>query len=184
MKKSIVKYCNQLLKFHKKKNSKLYKIISLIIGAIFFLIILPAIFIFVGRTVEIYLFQINNSILELTVVLISIPLGLFFLFWTTLFQWKIGKGTPAVNAPTEKLVTSGPYKLCRNPIEFGAIFYYLGIGTLIDNLVIGIICMFLGFVIGSIYNKFIEEKELQMRFGKEYEEYKKHTPFILPKIWK
>ncbi len=183
MKKNIMKYYSYLLKFHERENSTSYKLVSLMIGGVFFLIILPAIFIFLGRVIDSYLFEINNPLLELIIVLVSIPLGLFFLFWTTFFQWKIGKGTPALNAPTEKLVTTGPYKLCRNPIEFGAIFYYLGIGTLIDNLVIGIICMLLGFFVGSIYHKFIEEKELQMRFGKEYEEYKKHTPFILPKFW-
>ncbi len=178
-----MKYFEYLLRFHKRINSKSYKLISLILGGIFFLVILPAVFIFLGRVVENYFFTINNATLEWTIVLICIPLGLFFLFWTTFFQWKMGQGTPAVNAPTEKLVTNGPYKLCRNPIEFGAIFYYLGIGTLIDNTVIGIICMFLGFAVGTIYHKFIEEKELQLRFGKEYEEYKKNTPFLLPKIW-
>ena len=30
------------------------------------------------------------------------------------------------------------------------------------------------------YLKIIEEKELQMRFGDEYIEYKKKTPFIIP----
>lgn len=30
------------------------------------------------------------------------------------------------------------------------------------------------------YLKLIEEKELQMRFGNEYLEYKKKTPFIIP----
>ena len=30
------------------------------------------------------------------------------------------------------------------------------------------------------YLKIIEEKELQMRFGNEYIEYKKKTPFIIP----
>jgi len=30
------------------------------------------------------------------------------------------------------------------------------------------------------YLKIIEEKELQLRFGNEYVEYKKKTPFIIP----
>ena len=30
------------------------------------------------------------------------------------------------------------------------------------------------------YLKIIEEKELQMRFGDEYIEYKKKTPFMIP----
>ena len=31
-----------------------------------------------------------------------------------------------------------------------------------------------------VYLKLIEEKELEMRFGQDYLEYKKNTPFILP----
>jgi protein-S-isoprenylcysteine O-methyltransferase Ste14 len=30
------------------------------------------------------------------------------------------------------------------------------------------------------YIKLIEEKELELRFGKEYLDYKKDTPFIIP----
>jgi len=31
------------------------------------------------------------------------------------------------------------------------------------------------------YIKFIEEKELEQRYGDEYVEYKKRTPFIIPR---
>ncbi len=169
--------------FHKKKKSLTYKVISLIIGVIFFLIILPSIFMFIGTCLKEYLPTVDINILDLIIIIISIPLGLFFLIWSTLVQWKIGKGTPAPNASTNNLVITGPYKLCRNPIELGAIFYYLGLGTLVDTLMTGIISMILGFIIGSIYHKFVEEKELELRFGKEYEEYKKTTPFLFPKFW-
>jgi protein-S-isoprenylcysteine O-methyltransferase Ste14 len=78
------------------------------------------------------------------------------------------------------LVTTGPYKLCRNPIEFGAIFYYLGIGTIAGGITVGIACFLLGLTIGSAYHKLIEESELEARFGDEYRQYKKKTPFLLP----
>ncbi len=169
--------------FHKKKKSPTYKLIALTIGATFFLIIMPTIFIMFGTWLKGYLPSIDIHVLNLVIIIISIPVGLFFLLWSTLVQWKIGKGTPAPIASTDKLVVTGPYKLCRNPIELGAIFYYLGIGTLADTLMTGIINMILAFIIGSLYHKFVEEKELQLRFGKEYEEYKKTTPFLFPKLW-
>ena len=114
----------------------------------------------------------------------SLIVGLFFLIWTTIFQWKIGEGVPAPNAPTQHLVITGPYKLCRNPIEFGAIFYYLSIGTIIGGITVGIICFLLGLIIGSVYHKFIEEIELEIRFGNEYKQYKKNTPFLIPRFRK
>jgi len=104
--------------------------------------------------------------------------------WTTVFQWKIGEGVPTPNAPTQHLVTTGPYKLCRNPIEFGAIFYYFGIGTIVQGITVGIICFLLGLIIGSVYHKFIEEIELETRFGDEYKQYRNSTPFLIPKLRK
>ncbi|ACF42678.1 methyltransferase family protein [Pelodictyon phaeoclathratiforme] len=116
--------------------------------------------------------------------MVAIFFGLFFLLWATYTQWFIGKGTPAPNAPTQTLVVVGPYKLCRNPIELGAIFYYTGIGTLFGTLTVGFICGTLGFVFGTLYHKLIEEKELALRFGQDYLAYKKEVPFLFPAIRK
>jgi protein-S-isoprenylcysteine O-methyltransferase Ste14 len=159
---------NFLLKFSGKNNSKQYKIISLTFGTIFFLAILPSIFIIVGFWVENYITINLNRIIELIISIIGIIIGLYFLIWATITQWKIGNGTPAPNAPTQHLIIIGPYKYCRNPIELGAILYYLGIGTFVGGIIVGIICCVLGFTVGSIYHKFIEEKELEKRFGEEY----------------
>ncbi len=172
-----------IVSFHRKKKSITYKVISLLVGASFFMVILPFVFITFGSWLKHYLPAVDIHILDWIIVVVSMPLGLFFLIWSTWFQWKVGKGTPAPNASTDKLVVTGPYKLCRNPIELGALFYYLGLGTLVDGLITGSISMILVFIIGSLYHKFIEEKELQLRFGKEYEDYKKKTPFLFPKLW-
>jgi protein-S-isoprenylcysteine O-methyltransferase Ste14 len=58
----------------------------------------------------------------------------------------------------------------------------LGIGTFFEGLMVGIISCVLGFTVGSIYHKFIEEKELEERFGDEYKKYKQNIPFLFPKI--
>ena len=173
---------NRLLQFSRKNHSKSYKIISLILGAIFFLGILPGLFIWGGLFFKDQVLIHIIKILELVVSILGLPTGLFFMLWATWTQWKIGKGTPAPNAPTQHLVIVGPYKYCRNPIEFGAVLYYLGIGTYIGGIVVGLICCMSGFTIGSIYHKFFEEKELEERFGEEYKQYKENTPFIFPRI--
>ncbi len=142
-----------ILGFHNKKNTTLYKYFSLAVGALFFLVILPSFFIWIGSFVDKYFSQL-----------------------------KIGKGTPAPNAPTEKLVITGPYKLMRNPIEFGAILYYFGLGTITFSYTVGFVCFLLGLIIGSSYHKFIEEKELEQRFGEDYIKYKKNVPFLIPRI--
>jgi len=166
------------------KTSLAYKLLSLTLGAIFFLVILPFSFFVVGTQINLYLGFKFPKFLEILITVTTIPFGLFFLLWATYTQWQIGKGTPAPNAPTQRLIIVGPYSLCRNPIEFGAIFYYLGIGTLFGNLTIGFTCGTMGFIFGTLYHKLVEERELALRFGQDYISYKHKVPFILPCIWR
>jgi protein-S-isoprenylcysteine O-methyltransferase Ste14 len=34
-----------------------------------------------------------------------------------------------------------------------------------------------------VYIKFLEEREMEIRFGEAYQEYRKQTPFIIPRLW-
>ena len=171
-----------ILRFHNKRYSTLYKCLSLSFGVLFFLVILPLFFIWIGSFVDKY-FSINGSgIIKFLISILSIITGLFFLFWATYTQLMIGKGTPAPNAPTQKLIVNGPYKLMRNPIEFGAIIYYFGLGTITFSYSVGFVCFLLGLAIGSSYHKFVEEKELEHRFGEDYIKYRQNVPFLIPRI--
>ena len=107
---------------------------------------------------------------------------MFFLVWATVTQIEIGRSTPALNAPTERLVIHEPYRLSRNPIEFGALFNYFDFGLLFGIFTHGVTCMILGLFFGSIYHKFIEEKELLLRFGEQYENYRNETLFLIPRL--
>jgi protein-S-isoprenylcysteine O-methyltransferase Ste14 len=64
-------------------------------------------------------------------------------------------------------------------MTLGTIMAYGGIAILIGSFTALLaVALFAAILIG--YLKIIEEKELQMRFGNEYIEYKKKTPFIIP----
>jgi protein-S-isoprenylcysteine O-methyltransferase Ste14 len=47
---------------------------------------------------------------------------------------KIGQGTPAPMMPTRRLLVTGPYHLCRNPMVLGTIIAYLGVVVLTGSL--------------------------------------------------
>ena len=176
---------NKLLTFSREEKTNSQKIFSFIFGIILFLCILPGLFILIGIYSKDYVLLTLTKIykfIELTVSIAGMAVGLFFIIWAALSLWKIGKGTPTLDAPTQELVISGPYRLCRNPMGFGVLLYYLGIGTLIGGLVVGIMCFIFGITIGSIYHKFFEESELEERFGEEYKQYKEKTPFLFPRI--
>jgi protein-S-isoprenylcysteine O-methyltransferase Ste14 len=60
-----------------------------------------------------------------------------------------------------KLITEGPYRFVRNPIYTGM----------------------LGMLVGLIIRVRSEEKLLRAAFGKEFEDYAKHVPAVLPGIY-
>jgi protein-S-isoprenylcysteine O-methyltransferase Ste14 len=175
-------YLNLLLEFSQKERSFLFRLVSLSLGAILFLVIVPLILInlaeLLGRPIRIDW----PRPAEIPVAFASTALGIIFVIWSIVSQWFIGKGTPAPAAPTQKLIVVGPYKLCRNPIQLGLVLYYLGIGTFWRSLTVGFTSFLTALVIGSFYHKFVEEKELLIRFGEEYRNYRERTPFLIPRF--
>ena len=108
-------------------------------------------------------------------------LGVFFLLWTIKAQREIGKGTPMPLMATRKLVVQKPYSYCRNPLAFGLVNFYFGISIFIGSPS-SVLMVFVFSAIILSYIKFIEEKELEQRYGDEYVEYKKRTPSIIPRL--
>ena len=123
----------------------------------------------------------GNTALRLIIGSILIVLGLFFLLWTTKVQREIGKGTPMPLMATQKLIIQKPYSYCRNPLAFGLINFYFGISIFIGSIS-SIVAVAIFSVIILLYNKFIEEKELEKRYGDDYTTYKQTTPFLLPRL--
>jgi protein-S-isoprenylcysteine O-methyltransferase Ste14 len=116
-----------------------------------------------------------NPILGCTLVVS----GFALVVWTVRLQYVIGKGTPAPQVPTQRLLTNGPYAHTRNPMTLGALLLYLGIGIWMGSGVVIILTV----IIFSVLLKYIhshETQELAERFGDEYLEYQKRTPFLLP----
>ena len=64
----------------------------------------------------------------------------------------------------------------------GVILYYLGISSYLSSLTVGLSAFLIVLIIASCYHKFVEEKELMLRFGDEYKKYREKTPFLIPKL--
>ena len=112
-------------------------------------------------------------------VIITALGGALYLWTIALFARAQGTQVPVV--PTQRLVTSGPYAVSRNPMLTSAIIMVCGGGVLLDSWSF----MAGGLVIPTaylVYLKVVEERELEARFGDEYLSYKSSTPFIVPRL--
>jgi len=111
--------------------------------------------------------------------------GVVFAAWSNLFLFTVGKGGPtdafgvSVSPQTQKLVTSGPYRYCRNPMVFGAFSLYASV-VIFLNSIEGLLVLLCFLLLGILFLKKSEEKRLIRDFGEEYLEYRKKVPMIFP----
>jgi protein-S-isoprenylcysteine O-methyltransferase Ste14 len=172
---------NNFIKWQNQDNSNKNRILALVIGALIFPITIPVFLIFVIPHVDSFLgissfFYGAGNIIIGTMAIIF---GGIVAIWTIVTQITLASGTPFPMLPTKRLLIVGPFKYCRNPMTLGTIIAYVGIAIIIGT-VTGLMVVAIFAAILVLYLKIIEEKELQMRFGSEYIEYKKTTPFIIP----
>jgi protein-S-isoprenylcysteine O-methyltransferase Ste14 len=91
-------------------------------------------------------------------------------------------GTPMPFKPPARLITTGIYAYVRNPMVVAGILIGEGLGFLFGSASLILIFIPLLTLLGFIYLKFVEERELELRFGSEYLEYKKRVPMFIPKL--
>lgn len=80
-----------------------------------------------------------------------------------------------------KLITTGPYSLCRNPLYFFSMLGVLGIGFATETALFPLVLM----VPFALYYPFViksEETRLAALFGEEYDEYKRQVPAFFPRL--
>jgi len=92
----------------------------------------------------------------------------------------LGSGANAFRL-TKHIVEADIYKYTRNPMSLGYYLFLLSVGFMSGStlLTLGVL---LGLIPAHVFFlKFFEELELELRFGESYLEYKKSTPFLIPK---
>jgi len=172
---------DHFVKWQKQDHSPQKRILALLCGALIFpttiplllAVVLPRIDAFFG--IGSFFYGLGNIIVGVA----AIAVGGFIAIWTIVIQISLASGTPFPMLPTQRLLVVGPFKYCRNPMTLGTILAYAGVAILAGSFTALLAVLILAAVLIA-YLKLIEEKELQLRFGAEYSQYKKETPFILP----
>lgn len=116
------------------------------------------------------------------------PLFLPLLAWGFLQYWLIGRyrlrrggGGPGMDTPPERLVTTGPFAWCRNPMYLGHIIFLAGLTLSLRSELAAAI------TIASLvwYHMRVrrDEKRLAARFGQPYLDYVARVPRWVPGLF-
>ncbi|MBN2083834.1 MAG: isoprenylcysteine carboxylmethyltransferase family protein [Anaerolineales bacterium] len=158
------------------------RLLAFIPEGVFFLLILPLVLFWLSGAIDrgLSIQSFGGGVWNIAAGILFMAGGLFLAMWAIITQVTAGRGTPVPMMPTQKVVAQGPFAHSRNPMTLGTILAYLGVGILIGSLS-GLALVLIAGGALLLYCKFIEEKELAARFGPEYLEYKRTTPFLIPR---
>ena len=175
---------NRYKKWASREYSLKQRLLALIPAFFLFVLILPYLLMVLLPRMDAWL-----RLPSLYFGLVNIIIGSLFLgiggiygFWSIYSQLSRASGTPLPMMPTQKLLIDGPFKQCRNPMTFGTITAYLGVGILVGSVSSIVLILIIGGLLLTYIKRF-EERELKMRFGDEYVVYKKTTPMFFPRIF-
>lgn len=111
-------------------------------------------------------------------VVLAIP-GLYFFTGSNKALRALGSGANAFRL-TQRVVGMDVYQMTRNPMSLGYYLLCLAIGLLVGSTALTLYVV-LGIIPAHIFFlKFFEERELALRFGPSYHEYKQRVSFLIP----
>jgi protein-S-isoprenylcysteine O-methyltransferase Ste14 len=94
------------------------------------------------------------------------------------YRIRRGGGGPGMEMPPERLVTSGPFALCRNPMYLGHIIFLIGLALTLQSLLGGLIA--LATIVWFQLRVVRDERRLRERFGQPYVDYTRRVKRWLP----
>ncbi len=115
-------------------------------------------------------------------VLLALP-GLYLLGASNRLLRAIGSGANAFRL-TQRIVAGDVYQYSRNPMSLGYYLAALSIALLCGSSLLTLYVL-LGIIPAHLFFlKFFEERELELRFGQTYQQYRQKVPFLFPRGFK
>lgn len=155
-------------------------ILGYVLGGLMFVLFVPAIMWFASLMPEFWI----GSLWRVAVSTLLAVVGISLSVWTIVYMKRKGDGNPLdafgheVAPRTKHLMTSGPYRLSRNPMLTGSFVYYAGVCVLLWTW--QALLAFAAVIVIMLVQVHTEEKRLRNDFGDEYEAYCRRTGRFLP----
>ena len=171
-------------RFGKKKGNKIGKILGLISGWGFFLFWIGIWFSSQPRFALPFFQNLTTLIpfVSFSIPLLNLIISILFIALGAWFGIKGVKKTTLKVAEThraEKIVTTGVYCIVRHPQYFGGLLAHVGVSFLLSAWYSLLVTPLIVVLVYLISKK--EEEELIREFGKEYKEYTKKVPMLMPR---
>jgi hypothetical protein len=98
-------------------------------------------------------------------------------------SYRIGRGGggPGMDTLPERLVTTGPFAWCRNPMYLGHIVFLLGLTLTLQSIFAALITIVTG--IWFQFRVRRDETRLRQRFGQPYDEYSARVRRWIPGLF-
>lgn len=155
-------------------------ILGYVLGGLMFVLFVPAIMWFASLMPEFWI----GSVWRVAVSTLLAVVGISLSVWSIVYMKRKGDGNPLdafgheVAPRTKHLMTSGPYRLSRNPMLTGSFVYYAGVCVLLWTW--QALLVFAAVIVIMLVQVHTEEKRLRNDFGDEYEAYCRRTGRFLP----
>lgn len=155
-------------------------ILGYVLGGLMFVLFVPAIMWLASLMPELWIGSVWRIAVAVGLAIVGISLSV----WSIVYMKRKGDGNPLdafgheVAPRTKHLMTSGPYRLSRNPMLTGSFVYYAGVCVWLwtwQSLLV-----FAAVIVIMLVQVRTEEKRLRNDFGDEYEAYCRRTGRFLP----
>jgi protein-S-isoprenylcysteine O-methyltransferase Ste14 len=97
------------------------------------------------------------------------------------YRIRLGGGGPGMDTPPERLVTSGAFAYCRNPMYLGHIIFLLGLTLSLRSALAAVITV--ATVVWFQFRVQRDEKRLRDRFGQPYLDYAARVKRWIPGLF-
>lgn len=174
---------SQFSKWARREYGVLARFGAMLLAGLVFVILLPYVLVVLAPAVDdkLGLDCFNRTAAAFIIGCLLMLAGYCLALCTILEQINRGRGTPLPMMPTQGLLTTGPFRYCRNPMTLGTIVAYLGM-SIASATVTGVTLVLVLAALLITYLKRVEERELDERFGEPYLAYRRQVPFMIPRL--